>query len=54
MDQIRFLMCPPPHFGVQYVINPWMEGQIDTTDRRLAATQWTQLHTILLEHAEVA
>ncbi len=54
MNQIRFLMCPPPHFGVQYVINPWMEGQINATDARLAATQWAQLHSILSEHAEVA
>ena len=54
MNQIRFLMCPPPHFGVEYVINPWMEGQIDSTDRHLADSQWAQLHTILREHAEVA
>jgi N-dimethylarginine dimethylaminohydrolase len=54
MDRIRFLMCPPPHFGVQYVINPWMEGQVNSTDPGLAASQWSRLHSILSEHADIA
>ena len=24
----RIIMCRPTHFGVQYVINPWMQGHI--------------------------
>jgi hypothetical protein len=27
------LMCPPHHYGVDYVINSWMQGQIGRTDR---------------------
>src|SRR6266850_237412 len=23
-----YLLCPPRYFGVEYVINPWMEGNI--------------------------
>lgn len=50
----RFLMCPPLHFAVEYVINPWMEGQIHTTNPELAAKQWSRLHNLLSERAEVA
>ncbi len=28
----RILMCPPAHFSVDYVINPWMEGNLHSTD----------------------
>jgi N-dimethylarginine dimethylaminohydrolase len=37
------LMCPPDHFGVDYVINPWMENQIGKTERALAQLQWKNL-----------
>lgn len=36
------LMCPPDHFDIEYVINPWM----DTTNRVdpvRARAQWTDL-----------
>jgi N-dimethylarginine dimethylaminohydrolase len=46
-------MCPPPHFGVEYVINPWMEGQIHATDQDAAMTQWSRLRDLLAEHARV-
>lgn len=36
-------MCPPDHFGVDYVINPWMRGHVGEVDRRLARTQWDRL-----------
>ncbi len=54
MRRLRFLMCPPVHFGVEYVINPWMEGQIHATNAKLASSQWSRLHALLSEHAEVA
>lgn len=54
MSRTRFLMCPPLHFGVEYVINPWMEGQIHATDAELARRQWSRLHALLSERAEVA
>ncbi len=53
MSQSRFLMCPPDHFGVEYIINPWMEGQIAATDRARALEQWCQLHSILSTYATV-
>lgn len=54
MTSARFLMCPPSYFGVQYVINPWMEGQIASTNAELATHQWNGLRTLLSGHAEVA
>ena len=54
MSRSRFLMCPPLHFGVEYVINPWMQGQIHLTDTQLAGTQWSQLHSLLSARADVA
>jgi len=54
MKQSRFLMCPPTFFGVEYVINPWMEGQIHATNNELARAQWQRLHATLTEQAGVA
>src|ERR1700685_2476015 len=54
MSRSRFLMCPPLHFGVEYVINPWMRGQIHATDAELASRQWSRLHALLSDRAEVA
>jgi lysine-ketoglutarate reductase/saccharopine dehydrogenase-like protein (TIGR00300 family) len=50
---IRFLMCPPDHYDVDYVINPWMEGNIHKSSRDRAVEQWEQLHHILKQHAIV-
>lgn len=41
--QERILMCEPDFFEVNYVINPWMEGNIAHADRALAQRQWTRL-----------
>ena len=46
-------MCPPLHFDVEYVINPWMAGQIHAPDHQLAASQWAQLSALLNQHAQV-
>jgi N-dimethylarginine dimethylaminohydrolase len=46
-------MCPPDHFEVAYVINPWMEGQRAKTDNHLACKQWTDLREIIEQHANV-
>jgi N-dimethylarginine dimethylaminohydrolase len=54
MKRARYLMCPPSHFGVEYIINPWMEGQINATSRELASEQWTELHAILSGLADVS
>jgi lysine-ketoglutarate reductase/saccharopine dehydrogenase-like protein (TIGR00300 family) len=43
----RYLMCPPEYFQVDYVINPWMEGNIDRANGALAAEQWHRFQVIL-------
>jgi N-dimethylarginine dimethylaminohydrolase len=48
-----FLMCKPTHFGVSYVINPWMQGNIDRTSVARATTQWRALLTAIAGHARV-
>jgi len=48
-----FLMCPPRLYDVNYVINPWMEGNIHRSSREQAASQWEQLHQSLAEIANV-
>lgn len=40
----RILMCPPDGYGVNYVINPWMEGQQGRVDLGRARTEWQRLH----------
>ena len=52
-DQIRFLMCAPDHYDVDYVINPWMEGNIHKSSRDRAVEQWQELHYVLKDHAIV-
>jgi lysine-ketoglutarate reductase/saccharopine dehydrogenase-like protein (TIGR00300 family) len=52
-SQIRFLICPPDHYDVDYVINPWMEGNIHKSSQQRAVEQWDKLHHILKEHAIV-
>ena len=48
-----FLMCAPRFFDVQYVINPWMEGNLGSPSPSLAAAQWQRLHAAVSAHAEV-
>lgn len=50
---IRFLMCAPDHYDVDYVINPWMEGNIHKSSRDRAVEQWQKLHHILKQNAIV-
>lgn len=52
-SSIRFLMCSPKHYDVDYVINPWMEGNVHKSMRDRAVEQWDKLHHILKEHATV-
>jgi N-dimethylarginine dimethylaminohydrolase len=48
-----FLLCPPPHFGVHYVINPWMSGHIGGTSADLASSQWCAFRDILAGWAAI-
>ncbi|GAB4239438.1 MAG: TIGR00300 family protein [Elainellaceae cyanobacterium] len=52
-SSIRFLMCSPKHYDVDYVINPWMEGNVHKSMRERAVEQWDKLYHILKEHAVV-
>jgi N-dimethylarginine dimethylaminohydrolase len=48
-----FLMCPPEWFGVDYVINPWMAGNVHRSSRDLAFAQWKGIHNVLRGVADV-
>ncbi|MCS6812376.1 MAG: TIGR00300 family protein [Cyanobacteria bacterium] len=52
-SSIRFLMCPPDYYDVDYVINPWMEGNIHKSSRDRASEQWHKLHYTLSQLAQV-
>ncbi|NJM99814.1 MAG: TIGR00300 family protein [Phormidesmis sp. RL_2_1] len=52
-DGTKILMCPPHHYDVDYVINPWMEGNIHRSSRERAEEQWNKLHHVLKNHATV-
>jgi lysine-ketoglutarate reductase/saccharopine dehydrogenase-like protein (TIGR00300 family) len=49
----RFLMCPPDQYAVDYVINPWMEGNIHKSSREAAVEQWQGLYQLLGKRGEV-
>lgn len=42
----ELLMCPPEHYGIRYVINPWMK-LTRPSDPRAASAQWRSLYEIL-------
>jgi ornithine--oxo-acid transaminase len=48
-----FLMCSPELYEVNYVINPWMEGNVHASSKQEAASQWSQLHSALSRFARV-
>ncbi len=52
-SSIRFLMCAPDHYDVDYVINPWMEGNIHKSSRERAVEQWQKLYGLIKDHAIV-
>ena len=47
------LMCPPTYFDVQYVINPWMEGNIGKVRQSAAQKQWDALFRIVSDRCSV-
>lgn len=46
-------MCQPRHFHVDYVINPWMEGNVDQASPERARVQWRALRDTIARFAEV-
>lgn len=48
---IRILMCPPRNYDVDYVINPWMVGNLHQVNPDRAQTQWQDLVNLLQQQA---
>lgn len=48
-----YLMCRPQFYSVNYVINPWMAGNLHTTSQLRAAAQWKRLNDALSEIADI-
>jgi len=48
-----YLMCPPRLYDVNYVINPWMAGNVHGSSRARAAEQWQRLYEAVNSVAEV-
>ena len=48
-----YLMCPPRLYDVNYVINPWMAGNVHASSRGRAAQQWHRLYEALAEVADI-
>jgi len=51
--QATFLMCPPNLYDVNYVINPWMVGNIHASSQPRAAAQWRNLYEAVSQIANV-
>ncbi len=52
-DRPTFLMCAPQWYDIDYVINPWMAGNLHRPSRDLAFAQWRALHQQLQRVADV-
>ncbi len=48
-----YLMCPPQWYDVDYVINPWMAGNLHRPSRDRAFAQWRGLYDALHRLADV-
>ncbi len=48
-----YLMCPPQWYDVDYVINPWMAGNLHRPSRDRAFAQWRSLYDALHRIADV-
>ncbi len=48
-----WVMCAPQFFGVEYVINPWMEGHIGCVKQQKAHQQWEALYNILIQRTNI-
>ena len=47
------LMCAPSLYAVNYVINPWMNGNVGACSQTRAMGQWHRLHDALTKLAQV-
>jgi lysine-ketoglutarate reductase/saccharopine dehydrogenase-like protein (TIGR00300 family) len=46
-------MCAPAFYGVEYVINPWMAGNIHRVSHENALAQWEQFRQRLAEFVDI-
>lgn len=53
MTAAKILMCAPEHYTVDYVINPWMEGNVHRSSLERAQAQWQSLYSIINARATV-
>ncbi len=51
--KITLLMCTPTLYEVDYVINPWMAGNVHAASRERAMAQWQRLYEAVSKVAEV-
>jgi N-dimethylarginine dimethylaminohydrolase len=51
--QPTFLMCRPTLYDVNYVINPWMAGNVHRCSQQQALGQWERLYAAMSQHAHV-
>jgi N-dimethylarginine dimethylaminohydrolase len=49
----ELLMCAPTYYDVDYVINPWMEGNVHGASKARAGAQWQALYKELVQWATV-
>ncbi len=47
------LMCAPTLYEVNYVINPWMTGNVHASSKELAAAQWQSLFEAVATLADI-
>jgi ornithine--oxo-acid transaminase len=52
-DKPTYLMCPPEWYDVNYVINPWMAGNLHRPSRDKAFAQWKELHHHLQKISDI-
>ena len=52
-DGPTFLMCSPELYEVNYVINPWMDGNVHASSKSEAGAQWEQLRSAISRFASV-
>lgn len=52
-DHPAYLMCAPEWYDVNYVINPWMAGNLHRPSRDKAFAQWKTLHRHLKTIADI-
>jgi N-dimethylarginine dimethylaminohydrolase len=48
-----FLLCPPSHYGIHYVINPWMSEHVGDAQSSVAVQQWGAFRDILAQYAAI-